>query len=90
MSQQEMEVRVRIDASRTLKVAFDDVHIVEVTEQTWSDENLGCKTGKGEVEPKPTPGFRILAKVKASRVTYHTDRNGLVLRCKTPAKKRKR
>ena len=89
MSQQEMEVRVRIDAARTLKVDFDDVSVIDVTEQTWPDENLGCSSREGEVDPKPIPGFRIVAKAKTARVIYHTDRAGLVLRCAAPAKKRK-
>ena len=89
MSQQEIEVRVRIDAARTLKIDFEDVRVLEVTEQTWPDEHLGCSSREGEVDPKPIPGFRIVAKAKTARVIYHTDRAGLVLRCPTSAKKRK-
>jgi hypothetical protein len=89
MSQQEMEVRVRIDVARTLKVDFDDVRVIEVTEQTWPDENLGCSRREGEADPEPTPGFRIVAKAKTRRVIYHTDRAGLVLRCPAPARKGK-
>jgi hypothetical protein len=88
MSQQEMEVRVRIDAARNLKVDFDDVRVLQVTGQTWPDERLGCSPRKPEVnievEPDPTPGFSIVVKAKTSRVTYHTDRTGRVLRCAKP------
>ena len=89
MSQHEMEVRVRIDAARNLKVEFDDVGVLETTAQTWPDERLGCSARKGEVtiavEPEPTPGFRILVRAKTSRLTYHTDRAGRVLRCANSA-----
>ena len=90
MSQQEMEVRVRIDASRRLRVAFDKVRVLEVAGRTWPDERLGCSARKRAVDPAPTEGFRIVAKVKATRLTYHTDRTGRVLRCAVPAKKNKR
>ena len=90
MSQQEMEVRVRIDASRTRKIDFEDVRLLEVTEQTWPDDRLGCSSRKDEVvKPEPTPGFRMIAKAKTARLTYHTDRNGRVLQC-TASKKHKR
>ncbi len=87
MSQQEMEVRVRIDAARRLRVAFEHVRVLEVAGQTWPDERLGCNARKGAVDPHPTPGFRIVARAKASRLTYHTDRAGRVLRCAVPARR---
>ena len=90
MSQQEMEVRVRIDAARKHRVAFENVRVLQVAAQTWPDERLGCSTRKGAVDPKPIPGFRIVARAKATRLTYHTDRTGRVLRCAVPASKSKR
>jgi len=90
MSRQEMEVRVRIDASRNLHVAFNEVRVLQVSERTWPDERLGCSARKRPVDPAPTPGFRIVARAKATRLTYHTDRAGRVLRCAAPAKKRRR
>ena len=54
-----MEVRVRIDASRKLGVAFDKVRVLQVAEQTWPDERLGCSARKLVVDPVSTPGFRI-------------------------------
>ena len=90
MSQQEMEVRVRIDVSRTRKIEFEDVSVLEVTEQTWPDDRLGCNSRKDEiVKPDPTPGFRIVAKAKTARLTYHTDRNGRVLPCAAPSKSKR-
>ena len=91
MSQQEMEVRVRIDAARTMQIDFEDVRLLQVTAQTWPDERLGCssKKGDGEVKPDPTPGFRILVRAKTNRVTYHTDRTGRVVRCTAPMKNSK-
>lgn len=89
MTREEMEIRVRIDAARTLQVTFEEVHVLEATERTWPDEGLGCRARPSDVEPKPTPGFFVVAKVKASRVTYHTDRDGLVLRCDASTQKRK-
>jgi hypothetical protein len=90
MSQQEMEVRVRIDASRKLGVAFDKVRVLQVAEQTWPDERLGCSARKLAVDPVSTPGFRIVATAKTTRLTYHTDRRaGRVLRCAVPAKRSK-
>jgi hypothetical protein len=89
MSQQEMEVRVRIDASRKLGVAFDKVRVLQVAERTWPDERLGCSARKPVADPAPIPGFRIVARTKATRLTYHTDRTGRVLRCAVPAKKAK-
>jgi hypothetical protein len=91
MSQQEMEVRVRIEASRTNKVDFEEVTVLETTGQTWPDEGLGCHARKGEAEAeaKPTQGFRIVAKVKTKRLTYHTDRAGRVVTCPASKKKRK-
>ena len=76
-----MESRVRIDAARTLHVAFEDVRVVEVAERTWPDDRLGCNARERLAETAPTPGFRIVVKVKTKRVTYHTDRAGRVVRC---------
>ena len=88
MSQQEMEVRVRIDASRKLGVAFDKVRVLEVAERTWPDERLGCSARKLVAAPVSTPGFRIVARGTTTRLTYHTDRRaGRVLRCTTTAKR---
>lgn len=88
MSRQEMESRVRIDAARTLLVAFEDVRVVEVAERMWPDDRLGCDPREKPAEAAPTPGFRVVVKVKTNRVTYHTDRAGRVVRCAAPAKKR--
>jgi hypothetical protein len=90
MSQQEMEVRVRIDVSRRLRVPLDKVRVLQVAERTWPDERLGCSARKPVADPAPTPGFRIVARARATRLTYHTDRAGHVLRCAVPAKKSKR
>jgi hypothetical protein len=89
MSQQEMEVRVRIDAARRHRVAFENVRVLQVTEQRWPDERLGCSARKLAADPVSTPGFRIVARAKATRMTYHTDRTGRVLRCAVPAGKSK-
>jgi hypothetical protein len=88
MSRQEMESRVRIDASRTLRVAFEDVRVVEVAERTWPDARLGCTSREQPAEATPTPGFRVVVNVKAKRVTYHTDRAGRVVRCPSLPKKK--
>lgn len=85
MSQQEMEVRVRIDVARRLRVAFENVRVLQVAERTWPDERLGCSARKGAVDPDPTPGFRIVVRAKAARLIYHTDRAGRVLRCAATA-----
>lgn len=90
MSQQEMEVRVRVDAARTLNIDFENVRVLKTTERTWPDTDLGCPARFREIETKPTPGFLIVAKVKTTRVTYRTDRLGLVRRCDGPESKRKR
>ena len=87
MSRQEMESRVRIDASRTLHVAFEHVRVVEVAERTWPDARLGCDSRERPAEAEPTPGFRVVVKVKTRRVTYHTDRAGRVVRCAALPKK---
>lgn len=89
MSRQEMEIRVRIDAARTLQVEFEEVQVLEAMERTWPDDGLGCRARDLTIEPKSTPGFLIVAKVKSAKVTYHTDRDGLVLRCDPSGKKRK-
>ena len=82
MSQEEMESRVRIDASKQLKVKYEDVTLVETAERTWSDNELGCKgPGSSATEPATVSGFRIAVKVDDRRLTYHTDRFGRVLQC---------
>lgn len=90
MSQQEMEARVRLDVSRVRQVKYEEVQVTATTAQTWPDDRLGCASKREAVDPKPTPGFRIIAKSKRSHLTYHTDRNGRVLRCEPPAKPAKR
>ena len=90
MSREEMEVRVRIDAARTLDVAFEEVRLLETAERTWPDQDLGCRPRQPDVVAKPTTGFLIVAKVKAARVTYHTDRAGLVLKCAVQQKSARR
>ena len=83
MSQEEMESRVRIDASRQLKVTFDDVRVVETSERTWPDNGLGCKerNAASHAQPAATSGFRIVVKANNRPLTYHTDRFGRVLQC---------
>jgi hypothetical protein len=90
MSQEEMEVRVRVDAARTLHIDFENVQVVKTTPQIWPDTDLGCPARFREIEQKPTPGFLIVAKVKKTRVTYRTDRLGLVRRCDGAEKKKRR
>ena len=86
MSQQEMEVRVRIDAARQFEMTFEEVSVTETKERTWPDGDLGCNARPRVIEPKPIPGFRILVHAGTRRLTYHTDRAGRVLRCTTPTK----
>lgn len=81
-----MEVRVRTDAARRLRVTFEEVRVAETAERTWPDRGLGCNARRGVLEPTPTPGFRILVQAGATRLTYHTDRFGRVLRCAVPTK----
>lgn len=86
LSQEEMEVRVRMDAARRLRVTFDEVRVAETAQRTWPDRGLGCNARRGVLEPTPTPGFRILVQAGTSRLTYHTDRFGRMLRCAAPTK----
>ena len=86
LSQDEVEVRVRMDAARRLRMTFEEVRVAETAERTWPDRGLGCNARRGVLEPTPTPGFRILVQAGTQRLTYHTDRFGRVLRCTTPTK----
>ena len=86
MSRDEMELRVRTDAARRLRVTRDDVRVVEAAERTWPDRGLGCSARRGVLEPMPTPGFRIVVEAGTRRLTYHTDRFGRMLRCAVPDK----
>ena len=86
LSQQEIELRVKADASRRLNVPAQDVRIVEAAERTWPDAGLGCSARRGVLPDARTPGFRIVIEAGARRLTYHTDRRGRLLRCTTPAK----
>lgn len=83
-----MEARVRIDVSRTLKVKFEEVSVVETSGRMWPDQQLGCNPRKDKADPAPTPGFRIIAQAKTQKFVYHTDRAGRVLRC-SPVKPEK-
>ena len=86
MSQDEMEVRVRADAARRLRVTVDEVRVAETAERTWPDRGLGCNARRGVFEPAPTPGYRIIVQAGNRRLTYHTDRSGRLLNCAAPAK----
>ena len=67
MSQQEMEVRVRIDAARTMQIDFEDVRLLQVTAQTWPDERLGCSPKKGDGEVKPVKNSKPTLTASAQR-----------------------
>ena len=83
MSRDEMEARVRIDISRTLKLKFEEVRVVEASQRMWADQELGCKPRQNKAESSPTPGFRIVAEANKQKFVYHTDRAGRVLACAT-------
>jgi hypothetical protein len=86
LSQDEVEVRVRMDAARRLRMTFEEVRVAETAERTWPDRGLGCNARRGVLAPAPTPGFRILVQAGTRRLTYHTDRFGRLLHCTAPAK----
>ena len=87
LGQTDMESRARGDLSARLGVALRDVRVVASEARTWPDRRLGCLARRGVEEPVPVPGYRIVVEADAVRETYHTDRQGRMMRCETTSRR---
>jgi hypothetical protein len=87
LSQADMESRARGDLSTRRGVALGDVRVVASEARTWPDRRLGCLARRGVEEPIPVPGYRIVLEADGVRETYHTDRQGRILRCETTSRR---
>ena len=81
LSRAEMEVLVKENLAARLKVAVDQIDVVDAAERTWPDDGLGCSARKGFSEPIPVPGFAFTLAHSSARYVYHTDRSGQFRRC---------
>lgn len=87
LSQTDMESRARGDLSARLGVALRDVRVVASEARTWPDRRLGCVARRGVEEPVPVPGYRIVLETDGIRETYHTDRQGRIMRCEATSRR---
>jgi hypothetical protein len=85
LSLADTELLVIDDAAKRLDIPLDSIRVVESTERTWPDEQLGC-TARRTAEPKPVPGYLIVLDAAGTRQTYHSDRRGHISRCVIPDK----
>jgi hypothetical protein len=86
LTQAQIEVKVKEDVARRLRLRAEDVRVVESASRTWPDRGLGCAARRGVFEPSDVPGFVVVAEAGTRRFTYHTDRYGRIVRCRTPSK----
>ena len=68
--------------ARELEIPADEIELLSVEAETWSDTSLGCpQPGHGYAQVI-TPGYRMLLAARSRRYEVHTDETGrLVVLC---------
>lgn len=75
-------VRLAIDALvRDTGVPQDQIVVVQVEPQDWSDSALGCPEPGRAYLQVITPGYRVILTAGGKDYEYHTNETTMVVRC---------
>ncbi len=69
------------DLAERLSVAEDQIVVVQVDEQQWSDSSLGCPQPGQMYLQVITPGYLIVLEAGGQRYSYHTDMRATFVLC---------
>jgi hypothetical protein len=69
------------DLAERLKLAVDEVTLVEAVAMTWPDAALGCPSPGKVYAQGRVPGFKITLQANAEEFVYHTDHTGQIILC---------
>lgn len=69
------------DLAQRLGVTADEVRLISIESQQWSDASLGCPQEGFMYAQVITPGYLIVLEVQDQRYEYHTDQAGNVVLC---------
>lgn len=62
--------------ARRLEIPSEEIELVSVESQTWSDSSLGCPQPGHFYAQVITPGYRMVFEVEGREYQVHTDRTG--------------
>jgi len=74
-------MEVLLDAANVLGADNADMSVVSFKPVDWPDASLGCPEEGGIYAAVVTPGYRIVVTDGESSLTYHTDREGVIVNC---------
>lgn len=74
---QSMAELARRDAARRLAAADDTLDLISLLMVVWPDTSLGCPKPGADYEDTPTTGYRIVLRIEADRLIYHTSTRDL-------------
>jgi len=69
------------DLARRLDTSPEEIMVISVEAEQWSDTSLGCPQPGMMYAQVITPGFRVTLKVGGETYDYHTDRADRVVLC---------
>ncbi|MGD2049193.1 MAG: hypothetical protein PVH03_06840 [Chloroflexota bacterium] len=71
----------KIDLAKRLDIKVDDISLVSVEPEIWSDSSLGCPAPGINYLMVLVKGFRITLEGDGEKYTYHTDTDDQVILC---------
>jgi hypothetical protein len=85
---EELVAEVRQDLAGKLKVAPEEIELVDAQPTEWSDSSLGCPQEGQMYAQAIVPGHRVVLQAGDKRYTYHTGGGNWIL-CEDPAAQKK-
>lgn len=71
---------VRVFASKDLDVTKDQIGIMSITPQEWSDGCLGLGSAEEMCIMIITPGYEVILKAEGTMAVYRSDQTGLIVK----------
>jgi hypothetical protein len=69
------------DLAQRLGVTADEIRLISIETQQWSDASLGCPQEGFMYAQVITPGYLIVLEAQNQRYAYHTDQTDNVVLC---------
>lgn len=67
------------------RLPVSEITIISIEAVDWPNNQLGCPVDGVSGIEVVTPGYRIILAARSQQYDYHTDRNGRLILCQSPA-----
>jgi hypothetical protein len=76
--------KAKEDLAQRNNISISEIHVVDATEEEWSDSSLGCPQAGMSYLQVITPGYRIALEANGTQYEYHSNKSTLIVFCENP------